>query len=163
MQLSVSSIRFEDSRLGMGAGGGHSCPSSKGKLQRAAVPLIARAAESYALAASSAVSKVPNHLQTCSVNSIRRIVLECVHLTAKVLLIDRLSNLHCEATFQTRCSTEIGKVNAWCCTTSHCRGSQPGNQLRLCMSSVVTPTHEMPCCTLYVHHASSDSKCTTMV
>lgn len=35
-----------DSRFGIGAGAGHSCPSSKGKLHRAAEPLIARAAES---------------------------------------------------------------------------------------------------------------------
>ena len=35
-----------DLRFGIGAGAGHSCPSSKGKLHLAAEPLMARAAES---------------------------------------------------------------------------------------------------------------------
>mmetsp|Transcript_5244 Transcript_5244/g.11489 ORF Transcript_5244/g.11489 Transcript_5244/m.11489 type:complete len:233 (-) Transcript_5244:565-1263(-) len=43
--------------------------SGRGKLQRAAGPRIARAAASYARAASSAVSKVPNHLLAPTVGS----------------------------------------------------------------------------------------------
>jgi hypothetical protein len=43
--------------------------SGSGKLQRAAGPLMARAAASYARAASSAVSKVPSQLQGTTTNS----------------------------------------------------------------------------------------------
>ncbi len=50
--------------LGTYTAAGASTPSSSpiGKLQRAELPRMARAAASYALAASSAVSNVPNHL-----------------------------------------------------------------------------------------------------
>lgn len=51
--------------FGTYAAAGASFPSSSptGKLQRAELPRMARAAASYARAASSAVSNVPSHLQ----------------------------------------------------------------------------------------------------
>jgi transposase len=92
--------------------------SGSGKLQRAAGPLMARAAASYARAASSAVSNVPSHLLAGKVQGEQQHAVRVIWDVAIAACMLQLL-LHTEWGWRSRTAT-TPRINAHMHALLHC-------------------------------------------